>query len=167
MAETEVRTPEILAGSYDMKKVILTIDGVPARGWGTGDALTIAWDTDDWTDSSGAGGEVIRAKTNDYRATVTIKLMASSRAIKQLADKRKLGRTAGTGDMFSLGVKDLNSNTSYKAVQAWVLRQPDRTVGPESVEVEFRIRCASLKGDIQPIEPTTTSGGGGALGGLT
>jgi hypothetical protein len=66
-----------LVGTYDPKKVIITLGGVPIGGYADG-FVQIDPNSETWTKKVGADGEVARALSNDNTHTIQITLMQTS-----------------------------------------------------------------------------------------
>lgn len=143
-----------IGGTYDMKRVVLTIGGVPVSGFGPGDGqISIEPNADDWDDDVGCDGEVVRYMTNDRRFTVTVSFMPTSLSVAAMEVRQKLDRYTGKG-AFALGIMDVNSGSSYLSPQAWIKAQPAVKFGVKVDAREYKIRCAYMECTNIPITPT-------------
>lgn len=117
--------------SFDLTKVVFTIDGVPITGFQDGDAIVIKADADLWSKTVGADGEVVRSRVNNPAGSVDVNLLYSSMSNSYLNTIKALDRALGQGTV-AMQVVDLASGTTVIVPQAWVKRQPDITFGREA-----------------------------------
>jgi hypothetical protein len=141
---------ELLTGTYSFRRIMLSIAGVPVVGFGEGDALTVEYDADLFTDKCGAGGSVVRGQLQDNRATIKIKLMQTSPAITAIEGLLRSDQLTGKG-AFPVSLVDLNSGTTHASPTSWMKKRPNRTFGTDPSELEYEIRCANLEGVNIPI----------------
>lgn len=73
-----------MARTYDLKNVICSVGGVFLNGYGEDDALTFEWDSPIVATSKMADGGTVYSRNNDRGLTVTVTLMQTSRAHKDL-----------------------------------------------------------------------------------
>jgi hypothetical protein len=137
---------------YDSNQVTVMIAGLPidvdsggSGGYADDEFLTIARETPVFTDVVGTDGEVTRSKTNDHRATVTLKLMQTSRSNAALAALHALDRNATNGaGVGAFMVKDLNGLSLYTAAECWISAPPEVAFGRAAASREWTVRVATL-----------------------
>ena len=127
-----------LVMSYDPKKVILTLGGVPIGGYADGTFVQIDPNGDTWTKKVGADGEVNRAKSNDNTATVQITLMQTSLSNAYLRQVEKADRLTGLG-MLPLSFTDLNTMETKFWPQAWVSVTPSIGRAKETTDTQWTL----------------------------
>jgi hypothetical protein len=130
---------------WNINECAISFAGVLFPGGGAdGEVLTIEMEADDYGDVVGSDGEVARFRTNDRRATATLKLMQTSAMVPQLmaisnADLAALNG-AGVG---AFQVANLTTGERFEAPEAWIKKQPSLSYGREVGTREFVIRCAA------------------------
>lgn len=112
-------------------------------GHADGEFLRIEQESDDFEDMVGSGGEVVRSRTNDRRATVTLILLQTAAENDLLSAISAVQRETGLGAE-PLLVKDSNGRALYKAETAWIRRGPDASYDRGPTSREWAIRCAEL-----------------------
>jgi hypothetical protein len=138
---------------YDSDQVSVLIAGLPIDvgsggegGYADDEFLTIEQEADAFLDVVGVDGEVTRSKSHDGRATVTLRLMQSSRSNERLAAlhvaDKNLPNGAGIG---AFQVKDLGGSSLYGAEECWIAKAPTASFGREAGPREWKIRVAKLK----------------------
>lgn len=119
--------------------------GAGPGGYADGDFVTIEQDTDDFTDVAGTDGQVTRAKSSDGRATITIRLMQSSKTNPLLSALNQLDKNTPNGaGVGALMVRDKNGTSLHVAAEAWIAKAPAITYGREATAREWKLRCANL-----------------------
>lgn len=131
---------------YDPTQITVSFAGIVAGGFADGSFVTVANESDAFSDVVGTDGEVSRARSSDRRATVTIKLMQTSPTNDLFSAVATADEdTPGGAGVGALVIRDRNGTTVYRADEAWIQKRPDadfdRTVGPR----EWAIRCANLR----------------------
>lgn len=132
---------------YDADQISISIAGLPISGFADGEFLRIERESNAFDDVVGTDGEVTRSKTNDDRATVTIRLMQTSDSNDLLstlynADKAAPGG-AGVGPFMC---RDAQGRALFIAEKAWIAKPPDQVFDRTATEREWMIRCAKLDG---------------------
>ncbi len=112
-------------------------------GYADGEFCTIEMDSDSAVDVVGTDGEVCVSRTNDRRATVTIKLLQSSQ-INTMMGIWYRTFIAGGGGIFPLLIKDLNGGARFSAPVSWILKPPDTSYDRTATTREWTIRCGHL-----------------------
>lgn len=130
---------------YDASQVTVAFAGVPLSGYASGAFCRISEEADAFTDDVGADGEVVRSKTNDRRATVTVILQRTSDSNDFLSALANLDKNSPNGaGVGALLIRDRNGRALYTASKAWIRKAPDVEFGTEAGNVEWTIRCANL-----------------------
>lgn len=130
--------------TYDFKKVILTIAGIPIFGFIDGDAIVVAKSDDEWGMSTGNDGEVTRVKRNQPSGRITIRLASSSASNSVLDGLRQADDLTGLG-MVPILIKDLFGVDLVFAGQCWCVKAPDMTFARDSGQREWVYDCGDLK----------------------
>jgi hypothetical protein len=124
--------------SYDPKKVVITLGGVPISGYADGTFVQIDPNSEAWTRKVGADGEVARALSNDNTATIQITLMQTSLSNAYLRTVMSADRLTGLG-MLPLSFTDLNDMETHFWPQAWVSTTPSAGRAKETTDVQWTI----------------------------
>lgn len=130
---------------YAADEVDVLFAGVPLTGYADGEFVTIEFTTDAFTSTVGSDGEVVRNRSNDYRATITVKLLQSSSSndlLSAIYESDRLARNgAGVG---ALMIKDNQGRAIYTASEAWIRKHPDISFDREATSREWVIEAAEL-----------------------
>lgn len=133
---------------YNAKNVVVIIAGVPISstgGFADGSFIEIKQTTADFTTVIGTDGQVTRNKTNDRRATVTMKLMQSSDSNALLSILSNLDVSIANGSAAGpLAIQDTNGTALYAASFCWVAKPPDVDFDREAKSREWTIECDNL-----------------------
>lgn len=130
--------------NYAPEDVLIVFAGVPiSNGLAADSFVEIEPAANMFEDAVGADGEVTRMKTNDRRATVKFKLMASSSDNAKLSTIAALDKKTG-GGIGPLMITVKGTNIVYLAAKAWISREPNVSFGSTMGDLEWEIRCASL-----------------------
>lgn len=124
--------------AYDPAGVTLIIGGNIISGVGPGQFVSASRETDDFTDESGADGEVAFVDTNDTRGSVTITLMQTS-----LSNDVLTGFVAAKS-IVPLLFKDASGNLLVSSQKGRILRPADSNRGKEIETVEWVYRSPHL-----------------------
>ena len=133
-----------LVKTFDLKRVALTVNGIPIRGFQDGDAIAVETDNDLWTKKVGVDGEVARAAVNDRTGKITINLLYSSSANATLNNLLEADKSDGTG-IVDILVEDTSGGFKCFAAQAWVLKHPSVTLGSDVPVREWVMDCGQLE----------------------
>lgn len=136
-----------MAYVYDSNQVGIVVANIPiTEGFAEDTKIEIQPETDAFVDVVGVDGKVTRSKTNDRRATVTLRLMQSSPLNAVLSALHELDQDADNGaGVGAFLVKD-NGGTSLHAGSAcWIMKSPDVKYGVKATEREWKIRVADLR----------------------
>jgi hypothetical protein len=122
-----------LVTTYDAKKVIITLGGVPIGGYADGSFVEITPTADSFAKKTGADGEVARSRSNDNTHRVTITLQQSSLSNEYLSKVKNADKLTNLG-MLPLSITDLSGTTLFFWPQAWVVTDPSWTYAKENTE---------------------------------
>jgi len=130
---------------YDSNAVVVSVGGADIEGFASGAIVTIEQLTDDYLEVVGTTGEVVRSRSNDRRATVTIRLMQTSPSndILSAISNADLNAPNGVG-VTSLYIRDMNGRALYSAASCWIARPPQVTFDQTAQPREWLVRCAEL-----------------------
>lgn len=129
--------------TYDPKKVICTVGGVPMSGWADGTFISVERDNDSFTKVSGADGIVSRAKSNDRAGAVTLTFAQTSPSNDVLTGFAQADELANAGVKPVL-IQDFNGTTVLVSAFAWVRKPPVMEFGKEISDREWVLDCADL-----------------------
>ena len=139
--------PSFRVANYNADEVVISFGSVLINsGYADGEFLTIEMDSDTSVDVAGTDGEVCVSRTNDRRATITVKLLQSSKINDQLSALYNLfvNNYSSGGGIVPLMIKDLNGNSVYTAAHAWISKPPDVSYDRSATSREWTIRVAHL-----------------------
>jgi len=130
--------------TYDPKKVALVVGSYTISGYADGSFISVERSNDMWSKSSGADGDVSRAKSNDFSGTITITLAQTS------ASNDVLSGFALIDEMTNQGVKsvlctDVGGTTVLFSAFAWVKKVPTVEFSKEVGTREWALDCSDLK----------------------
>lgn len=120
-----------MAKTYDLKRVLMTVNGVPVSGFDEGEAVTVEFNEDAWKMKVGADGEAVRSKTNNRSGKLTFNVLYSSSANNIFESLRLADELTNSGQA-AIYLKDLASGTEVFAARAWVTKSPNITFGQEA-----------------------------------
>jgi len=127
-----------LVETYDSKKVIITLGGVPISGYTDGTFVNVTANSERWTRKVGADGEVNRALSNDNTSTIDITLLQTSLSNDYLRTVEAADALTGLG-MLPLLITDLNSGRIRFWPQAWIATEPDDGKAKETTDIGWTI----------------------------
>jgi hypothetical protein len=127
-----------LVGSYDAKKVIITLGGVPIGGYADGTFVQIDPNSETWIRKVGADGEVVRALSNDNTHTIQITLLQTSLSNAYLRTVMNADKLTGLG-MLPLSFTDLSNMETHFWPQAWVSTEPPTGRAKETTDIQWTI----------------------------
>lgn len=133
--------------TYDANQVTIAISGIPITGgFADGEFLTIEPSEDGFTEVVGTSGEVVRSKTFNRTATVTLRFLQTAEANDFLGSLYETDYAAPNGaGIGAFAVRDLNGTALYTAPNCWIKRRPTATFGREATEREWVIMVDDLK----------------------
>lgn len=132
---------------YDANEVTVIVANVPIEsGFADGEFVTIEQASADFETVVGTDGEVTRSKTNDRRATITVKLMQSSDSNAVLSALNNLDREEGNGaGVGPLLIRDKQGTSLYTAAKSWIKQPPNVSFDKTATSREWVFECADLK----------------------
>lgn len=130
---------------YDPDQVVITVAGIPVSGFADGEFCRVEHETNAFEDVVGTDGEVTRSKSNDGRATVTIRLMQSSpsNALLSALHNTDINAPGGAG-VGPFALFDNSGGTTILAEKCWIAKGPDSSWDRTATEREWMIRCAKI-----------------------
>ena len=133
--------------TFDPLSNVITLGAITIGGYADGTFITISRESDGYTDEAGAGGDVVRTRSRDKRATVTITLQAASPSNDALSAIAVLDEETplpfNTTKAFEM--REVGGSTVAGGPEAWVMKVPDIERAKEAGTVEWRIRVASCR----------------------
>jgi hypothetical protein len=130
--------------TYDPKKVVVSVGGVPISGYADGTFVNISRQNDAFTSVAGADGEVSRAKSNDKRGEMTLTLLQTSLSNDVLSGIAQLDEKSNLG-VVPVIVKDISGLSTYFAGSAWIKKMPDSGFGKEIENREWVFELAEME----------------------
>lgn len=130
--------------TYNVNEVDVIYGGVPIRGGGESDFITITADDDLWSDSTGTHGEVTRSRRNNSTAQVDITLKNSAAGNDVLDGFKQADKATGLGAL-PLSITDRRGTSVYFSPQAWIMREPDTEFNLEAGERTWNLKCADME----------------------
>jgi len=129
--------------SYDSMEVNLVVGGVVITGVASGSWITVERSEDDFTEYTGAQGEVAMAESNNRTGEITVTLDNTSPSCAYLYG---LSKKRGKAALVDVAVIDANEDGGImmSAPEARVRRPANYESGNEITEREFVIFCADL-----------------------
>jgi hypothetical protein len=127
-----------LVGTYDPKKVIITLGGVPISGYADGTFVQVDPNGETWIRKVGADGEVSRSLSNDNTHTIQITLGQMSLSNPYLRTVMNADKLTGLG-MLPLSFTDLNTAETHFWPQAWVSTTPSLGRAKETTDTQWTI----------------------------
>ena len=133
--------------TFDLNQTTLIVNNVALNGFGDSDVMAIARNSDDYSQTVGADGEVVQSALNDRSGTITISLLYGSRHNATLMDLVKADR-ANNGGFTNLDWTDKRGLSTVSA-RGRVMRVPDYTIGREAGVLEWAFLCPDIDADWQ------------------
>lgn len=126
--------------NYSFSNVNAIFGILELEGFGEGDdVITVVPEKEQFADMAGAKGDVVRSQTNDNRATITVKLLQTSKSNKDLTVIYNSDKEAGTG-IAPFNIEDKETGETYTCLNAWIQKYAEvkRGQGPNMMEWIFR-----------------------------
>jgi hypothetical protein len=130
--------------TYDPKKVIVTVGGVPMSGYADGTFISVERDNDTWSKVSGADGAVSRAKSNDRTGTLTLTLQQTSPSNDVLSGFARVDEISNDG-VVPISVTDLGGRTVIFSAFGWVQKPPTVEMAKEISNREWVLALADVE----------------------
>jgi len=131
---------------YDPDQYTLVVCGITPHGYADGSFITVKMKTPMFQSTVGTDGEVSRARSNDRRADIELKLMQTSdsndlfSALAAIEQNRQNG--AGVGAFL---LKDRNGRTELSAAECWLVQEPDIDLDRTPKERVWKFEVAKLQ----------------------
>ncbi len=133
------------ASYYDPDQVVILAAGARIQGFADGEYITVEQVSDGFQDVVGTDGEVARSKSNDRRATVTIKLLQTSPSNDVLSAIHRADLDAPNGaGVFAFQMMDLQGTSIVHGAKAWIVKFPDTSMDRTAKSREWQIRIATV-----------------------
>lgn len=131
---------------YDPENVIVSVGGADIHGWADGSFVSLVQTTDDFSTVVGSDGEVVRSRSNDHRATLTLTLTQTSDSNDVLSAIANADRLAANGaGVAPLLIRDkANGRALYTAAECWIAKMPDVTYDRTATGRAWKIEIANL-----------------------
>lgn len=133
--------------THDAAETTLSIGGILIdSGYADGEYLSVEPQAEDFTDKVGTDGSVVRSRTHDQRATIKLKLLATSKGNAVLTQLRALAlNTTNGADVGAFVLRDrLTGVMLARSAQVWVQKPPTLSRGREVAEYEWTLRAAKM-----------------------
>lgn len=131
--------------AWNIRDLCISLNAVPLDdgGYGEDEVMALEWAEEQFTAFVGADGEVSRAVTNNYMATVTLKYAQTAAANDRLSALLRadllLPNGAGAG---VFAARDRNGRLVIGAERAWVMGYPS-VAAAKTIQVnEWKIQLA-------------------------
>lgn len=141
--------------TYDPGLVVLTVGGVPIKGFADGTFITVERTNDMYSKVTGADGIVSRAKSQDKSGSITITLAQTSSSNDVLSAFAAQDELSNTG-VVPVNCKDLSGRSVYFTATAWVRKMPNSEYSKEVSDREWSLDCDELSmfvGGHAPVVP--------------
>lgn len=133
----------VLVTTFDLSQVIATFGPILLQGFAEGDAIVIEKDAADETSPTGADGSIVRVKSQNRKATATVRLGRGSPAAAQFRLWR--ATTKAPLDQQPFRIKDLAAGLEYISLQSWISNEPSPSFSADAPVEEWEITLAELK----------------------
>lgn len=128
---------------YDPRQVNVVWKGILLTGFADGSFVTVELNADAFTTTVGAYGDVVRTRSHNRTAKITIRLQAESPA-NDLLSIEAVDDMRGTGAPGPVMVSYTNGTTIASAPNAWVTKMPSLDFAAESGQREWVLECDTL-----------------------
>lgn len=132
----EVRT-------YDPKKVVLTIGGIPIGGYADGTFIAFEHDEDAFNKVTGADGITSRSKTNNYAGMMTITLAQTSPSNNVISGFAIADKLTNSG-IVPVIAKEVGGTTVVFSANGWVRKQANLEYSKEITDREWVLDLANV-----------------------
>lgn len=127
-------------GAYSLRRVAVTINGVPLSGAADGDFVTITPNANVHDKTPGARGEYAVSATNDRGATITFNVFQGSTVNRNVLEtvarqQRDLG--LGPATLAVIEVTDLETGEEITCPRCWIETLPTRNFGQQQQGREY------------------------------
>lgn len=128
--------------SIDPAQASVTVGTQILSGYGE-DVVVAARLNDQWTDQSGADGEVVRVNSNDQRGDITITLMQTSKSNAYLQTLLAGDRASGIG-IVPITIRWAQAGVTISTDKAWCVRDPEVKISKTGNMLVYKFRCGVL-----------------------
>jgi len=129
--------------TYDPKKVVLIVGGVPIGGFADGTFINVMRSEDAFTKVVGADGDTTRSKSNDKSGEMEITLLQTSMSNDVLTGFAMADELQNKGAVPVL-LKDLSGTSAFASAFGWVRKLPDSEYGKEVSERSWTLDLVDL-----------------------
>ncbi len=129
--------------TYDPKKVLIIVGGVPMGGFADGEFVTVERTSDAFTKVTGADGITSRAKSNDRSGSMVLTLAQTSPSNQILSGFALADEVANTGVVPVL-IKDASGSSVFVSGFGWVKKQPASAFAKEIGNRAWTLDLADL-----------------------
>ncbi len=132
--------------NFDPKQHIVTFAGIIVRGYADGTNIQASRNTDTYSESVGAHGDVVRVRSHDKTGVVTLTLQDASPTNDAFSNRLRLDElTPGGIAAGPLLIKNLNGTTVISCENAWLKKPADFEASTDPSSREWMIGCAELE----------------------
>jgi len=130
--------------TYSAKQVLASLGSHAVQGPADGDFLSIEPNSEGFTRTVGAYGDVVRSISPDETYTITLTLLVQSPTVKWCQERFDFDRATGDG-MFPVLINDMKGGVIFSAEHAWIVNSPTISYGIESSTREITIHTGEGK----------------------
>lgn len=131
---------------YDIAQVDVIFAGFPISGFQEDTVIEVEFDDDHYTIVKGVDGDVSRSRVVAKTATITLKLMNTSRSNADLTAVYLLGGPgSGTADVAPLLIRDRNGVSLFATDTCWVHKPPQITHGGKANARDWKLMAVDPK----------------------
>lgn len=140
--------------TVDFNKNLILVGGVRMQGFADGEGFTLELDDDLYSKTTGADGDVARARRHGRAGNAKITLMQSSPS-NDILTGFAVADILNNAGVVPLMVKDLLGTTAIFAAYAWVKKPPAVALGKEVTNREWMLDIANVElfigGNFKPL----------------
>lgn len=132
--------------AWNIRDLCLSLNAVPLDdgGYAEDEVMTLEWAEDQFVPYVGADGEVARANTNNFLATVTLKYAQTAAANDRLSALLHADLVAPNGAAAGIfAARDKHGRLVVTSERSWVMGFPGFTAGKTIQVVEWKIQLAN------------------------
>lgn len=137
--------------TYDPNEVsVIFADRSIDSGRVDGDFVTSEYTSELYTMKTGADGEVVRVKSADQSAKITLKLMSTSSGHRILTQLYQAARASTNGDDIApIQIRDRLGGLVEHADKAWISKAPSNAFGKDVGERDWEIMVSQLERTVE------------------
>jgi len=137
--------------TWNINELSINLDGVPldTGGYAEDEVFSLDWGEDWYTKYVGADGEVVRTRTNNFSATVTLKYAQTADANTRLSGllTTDIATLAGVAaGVFA--AKDTAGKLLVTSPRAWIVGPPGIKLGKTVQVYEWKIDLANARASV-------------------